>query len=113
MLGALARYALGGYISKINGTTFPYGTFFVNITGSFLIGLLGTLFIEKLSTDPQWRIFITIGFLGSFTTFSTLQYESLRLIETGMMDSALLNLFGSIGAGFTAAWLGMIIARWI
>ena len=113
MIGALARYVLAGWVTRLNGSVFPLGTFVVNISGSLLLGLLGTLMLEKVSVDPYWRILITIGFLGSFTTFSTLQFESLQLMETGMSGAAFINLFGSIALGLAAAWFGIVIARLI
>ena len=111
MVGAVARYAVSGWVSRINGTEFPYGTLVVNLLGSFLLGLLATLLIERLAVDPLWRVLITIGLLGSFTTFSSVTFESLKLMETGMFDAALLNVFGSTVCGLVAAWAGVVIAR--
>jgi len=111
IVGAVMRYIVSGFIQKIHGTHFPYGTFFVNIIGAFLIGFLGTFMVERMNVDPHWRIFITAGVLGSFTTFSSIEYESLRLFETGMLDLALFNLLGSVGIGFFAVWLGALLAR--
>ena len=111
MIGAVGRYAVTGWISRISDTTFPYGTFVVNVAGSFLLGVIATLLIDRLAVDPYWRLFLTIGFLGSFTTFSTVSYESLRIMEAGMFDIALLNLLGSIAFGLVAAWMGVVAAR--
>jgi len=113
MLGSLARYIVTGFVSSISNSLFPYGTLTVNLAGSFLLSLLSALFIDKLVIDPNWRIFVTTGFLGAFTTFSTLQYETLKLWEEGMIAYALLNSLGSVAAGFTAAWLGLVVSRLI
>lgn len=111
--GSLARYLVADFVSKINDTIFPYGTLVVNVTGAFILGLLGTLFVEKLAIDPNWRIMITTGLLGSFTTFSTLEFETLKLWQDGMVSFALLNALGSIAAGFAAVWLGFVVAQYL
>jgi len=111
--GALARYVVTDLVSKINENIFPYGTLVVNLTGAFLLGLLGTLMVEKLAIDPNWRIMITTGLLGSFTTFSTLEFETLKLWQDGMVSFAVLNAFGSIIAGFVAVWLGFVLAQYL
>lgn len=111
MLGAMARYAVANWVARINGTHFPYGTLLINVSGSFLLGLLATLFLERFAVDPLWRLLLTVGFLGAYTTFSTVSLESLQLLESGMFDSALLNIFGSMTAGVFAAWLGVLAAR--
>lgn len=113
MMGAMARYAVTGWVSKINGTFFPYGTLLVNLTGSFILGLLATLLVDRFAVDPLWRLLLTVGFLGSYTTFSSVSYETLKLLETGMFDAALLNIFGGMTAGVFAAWLGVLAARLI
>jgi len=111
IMGALLRYIISGFVQKINGTHFPYGTFFVNIVGAFLIGFLATIMVERMNIASHWRTFVTVGLLGSFTTFSSVEYESLRLVEEGMFNLAAFNLLGSIGIGFIAVWLGTVFAR--
>jgi fluoride exporter len=78
-LGALARYAVGGLILSRGGRTFPWETFVVNVTGSFVLGFVFTVMTEQLTTAPWLRIAVTIGFVGAYTTFSTLAYETYRL----------------------------------
>jgi CrcB protein len=110
-LGAIARFWLGGYISNRIGTRFPYGTFVINITGSFLIGLTITLLAEKTHWNPNWRYLIPIGFIGAYTTFSTFEYETLRSIQDGEFLVAFLNVSLSVVVGFASVWGGVIAGR--
>ncbi len=110
-LGALARYGLEGLISRRAPSAFPWGTFVVNITGALILGFLFTLFTERLTVDPWLRSTLTIGFLGAYTTFSTLSLESYRLLADGAIGLALANTVGSLGAGLAAVYLGVGLAR--
>ncbi|HLF69647.1 MAG TPA: fluoride efflux transporter CrcB [Actinomycetota bacterium] len=110
-LGALSRYGLEGLVSKRFPGAFPWGTFAVNITGAFLLGLIFTVTTERLTISPPIRSGITIGFLGAYTTFSTLSLESFRLIEQGAVGLGLLNSFASLGAGLVATFLGVTTGR--
>jgi fluoride exporter len=110
-LGALARFWLGGLISNRMSTRFPYGTFVINITGSFLIGLIVTLLAEKTHWSPNWRYLIPIGFIGAYTTFSTFEYETFRNVQDGQLLTAFLNVMLSVTAGFLAVWGGVIAGR--
>jgi fluoride exporter len=112
-LGAIARFWLGGYISNRMGTRFPYGTFLINITGSFLIGFILTLLAERTHWSPNWRYLIPIGFIGAYTTFSTFEYETFRSIQDGELFVAGLNVVLSVVVGFVAVWLGMVAGRTI
>jgi len=109
--GALARYGLEGFVSRRAPGAFPWGTFVVNVTGSFLLGLLFTLFTERMTVDPWLRSTLTIGFLGAYTTFSTFSLETYRLISDGALGLALANALGSLGAGLTAVYLGVVVGR--
>jgi len=109
-LGALARYALEGWISKRAGA-FPWGTFVVNITGAFLLGFLFTLLAERLTVSPWIRSSVTIGFLGAYTTFSTLSLETFRLIEDGAYLLGMANALGSLAAGLVAIYAGVVLGR--
>jgi CrcB protein len=110
-VGANARYLVGEWAQEKWGAGFPYGTFLINVTGSFILGLFATLSLS-LSWRPEWRLFVAIGFVGAYTTFSTFEYESIQLIaQGGRYREAAVNLLGSVIVGFFAAWLGVIIAR--
>jgi CrcB protein len=109
--GAIARYAVAVWIGQRWGRSFPLGTFTINVSGSFLIGLLMYLLTEKLMVNPQWRLFLVVGFLGAYTTFSTFEYETGELIKDGEWIFAVLNVAGSVIAGFIALKTGEIIAK--
>ena len=110
-LGALARYGLEGLVSRRAGASFPWGTLAVNLSGAFLLGLVFTLLSERYLVSPWLRSSATIGFLGAYTTFSTLSFESYRLLEDGAVGLAFANLLGSCAAGLAAVWLGVVIGR--
>jgi len=110
-LGAIARFWLGGYIGSKLGTRFPYGTFVINCSGSFLIGFMLTLLAERTHWSPNWRYLIPVGFIGAYTTFSTFEYETFRVIQDGEFLIAFLNVSLSVILGFAAVWLGAIVGR--
>lgn len=102
--GAIARYLVGvGIQTHVKGP-FPWGTFVINITGSFVLGFIGTLLANRFLINPNWRYFVTIGFIGAYTTFSTFEYETANL---GSSWQAMFNLLGSVVAGYIAVWLGI------
>jgi fluoride exporter len=110
-LGALARYGLDGLVSRRTAGAFPWGTFAVNVSGSFLLGLVFTVLAEHLAA-PSWvRSTLTIGLLGAYTTFSTLSFESYRLAEDGAYGIAAANMLGSMAAGLAAVYLGVVTGR--
>jgi len=109
-LGAIARYALGAYIGGRYGVRFPLGTFVINVSGSFLIGLILTL-LARTTASAYWRYLIPIGFIGAYTTFSTFEYETLRAIQDGQLMTGLLNVVLSLVTGFVAVWAGVKIGR--
>lgn len=110
-LGSVARYWVGTELGARLGTAFPYGTFVVNVTGSFVIGLFLTLATERLALSPYYRLLIAVGFLGGYTTFSSFEYETLRLVETGAAARALVYVVLSAALGFAGCWAGALIAR--
>lgn len=110
-LGAIARYGAALLIGQRWGRAFPLGTFVVNVSGCFLIGLLMTLFTERYAVGPQWRLLTIVGFLGAYTTFSTFEYETGALIRDTEWLYAALNVILSVVAGFVALKLGEITAR--
>ena len=109
-LGAVTRYALGVYIGSRYGVRFPLGTFVINVSGSFLIGLILTL-LARTTASAYWRYLIPIGFIGAYTTFSTFEYETLRAIQDGQVMTGLLNVGLSLVLGFMAVWAGAAIGR--
>lgn len=95
------------------GTRFPYGTFIINITASFLIGFIMTLLAERTHWSPNWRYLIPIGFLGGYSTFSSFEYESFRVFQDGEFLIAGMNIVFSVAVGFFSVWLGVITGRTI
>lgn len=110
-LGAIVRYGVALWIGQRWGRNFPLGTFVINITGSFLIGLLMSLFTERFMVNPQWRLLLVVGFLGAYTTFSTFEYETGALLKDGEWLYASLNVILSVVVGFIALKLGEVIAK--
>ncbi len=110
-LGALARYGVGGLISRRNQGSFPWETFVVNISGSFALGLVFTLATDRWEVAPWLRSALTIGFLGAYTTFSTLMFETYRLTEVRAHGLAAANIVGSCAAGLVAVYLGVVLGR--
>jgi len=110
-VGAIARYLVGGWATSLGRGTFPWGTMVVNLTGSFIIGVLFALMIERAAISSTWRGPLMIGFVGSYTTFSTLTLESWRLLEDGAWLLGITNLAGSLLVGVAAVVLGIGIGR--
>ena len=92
-LGSMLRFWVGSYIGSRMGTRFPYGTLVINITGSFLIGLVFALLTARTHWSPNWRYLIPIGFIGGYTTFSSFEYETLRTIQDGQIGLGFLYVF--------------------
>ena len=103
-LGALARFWVGTWINSRYNGLFPWATFVINITGSFILGFVATLLFNRVLVNPNWRFFVTVGFVGAYTTFSTFEYETAQL---GSSWQAMGNLAGSVVAGYLAVWLGI------
>ncbi len=111
IFGANARYWLGTWVTQKIGTAFPLGTFLINLTGSFLIGLFMTLASDRFLVDPRWRLLFVVGFLGAYTTFSTFALESYNLILKGQWFAGLFNLLGSTLLGVLAVGLGVYLGK--
>jgi len=111
-LGAVARYALGGWVHTWAGSDFPWGTLLVNVLGSLFLGFAARL-LEGLAADPLWRSFLTVGIAGGFTTFSTFGYETITLLQDGRTTSAAGYVLASTLFGLTAVFAGFTAAAWL
>ncbi|MCA1927465.1 MAG: fluoride efflux transporter CrcB [Calditerrivibrio sp.] len=110
-LGAVSRYFASKYVNAFFGDRIPLGTVFVNITGSFILGFLYVLSIEKLSISDDLRLFIGVGFLGAYTTFSTFSVEFVNLLSDGSYLSAGLYWIFNVIFSIIFAFLGIYLAR--
>lgn len=111
-VGALVRYLLGRFIAERAGSQFPLGTLFINVTGAFVIGLLFALVGRKF-LSPALQVILATGFLGGYTTFSTMSWEGVQLARGGNTRRSLLYLGASLLFGLLAAMLGLIIGWWL
>ena len=109
-LGTLARYGLQGWVQNQTGSFFPAGTLAVNVLGCFLFGGITRLALQHLWFPPEWRMALTIGFLGAFTTFSTFSWETFRMLEDGEWGAAALYLGASVLGGLLGIIAGMKLA---
>jgi CrcB protein len=109
-IGANARFIVAQWAAQRWGPAFPYGTFIINITGCFILGLFATLML-RFAWNDNWRLLIAIGFVGAYTTFSTFEYDTLQLAAQNQWSRALVNILGSVLLGFIAAYLGVAVAR--
>lgn len=111
ILGANLRYLLSRLAARELGPVFPYGTLFINIVGSFIVGLFLVWTTERVLIDPRWRLVVVIGFCGSFTTFSSYAFESMAYYEQGRWGLMLINIFSNNLLCLGAALGGMALAR--
>lgn len=110
-IGGVSRYLVGGLTQRLIGGTFPVGTLLINVTGSFLLGLILRYGVETATLTPEVRAFMTIGFCGGYTTFSTFSYETVALAEDGQWTRAALYVALSVGLSLVATFLGFATAR--
>jgi CrcB protein len=110
-LGAIARYLIDGWVAERAGATFPWGTFVVNLSGAFVLGALFALTVERGLLPAGVRAPVLVGFIGAYTTFSTLALESWRLIEDGSYVLGAANLAGSMILGVVAVVAGLLLGR--
>ncbi len=108
--GTLARYAIGGLVQNRAGSSFPAGTLSVNLLGCFLLGAVSEFALQHMTIPPDWRIGITVGFFGAFTTFSTFSLESARMFEDGDWLKAAAYIGISVVGGCLLAAAGMHVA---
>ena len=109
--GAVSRYLVDVWVSERVASSFPWGTLVVNVSGSLVLGLLSALAIESSVLPANIRLPVMVGFVGAYTTFSTLMLESFRLVESGSAWIAVVNLFASVALGLLALVLGIAIGR--
>jgi CrcB protein len=109
--GTLARYGLQGLVQERTGPGFPSGTLAVNLIGCFLLGGIAEYALEHLTIPPEWRIGITVGFFGAFTTFSTFSWETAKMLEDGEWRRAAAYVVASVIGGLVAVFFGMRIAH--
>jgi fluoride exporter len=109
-LGTLARYALGGLVQERAHSTFPSGTLVVNLIGCFLLGGIAEYALLHLTIPPDWRVGITVGFFGAFTTFSSFTWETARMLQDGQWRAATVYVLASVIGGIIGVFLGMKIA---
>lgn len=110
-LGSVLRYLLSSSIYAWFGRAMPWGTLAVNVIGSFAIGLLSILLVEKFNISQEWRLGIVVGVLGGFTTFSAFSWDTLDLMQQGLTHKALLNVLANVVLCIVAAWLGALWAK--
>lgn len=111
VVGAPARYFVQRGMADVVGVRFPYGTVLVNLTGCFLIGVIGTLAVERGALSREARLLLVTGFLGSFTTFSAFGLETYDLLHHNDLLRAGANVLVSMGGGLAAVWIGAMAAR--
>jgi len=105
------RYLASSAIMGRYAGRFPLGTLFINVTGSFVIGILMTIISERTQINPNWRPLLVIGFLGGYTTFSSFEWETFWAMRNGAPWIGLLNVVVSVTLGYAAVWLGALVAR--
>ncbi len=117
-VGTNARYWLSIWFNEAAWRTpgtwlsaFPMGTFAINVTGSFVLGLVGVVFVQRLPDHRAWFLLLGTGFCGGYTTFSTFEWETLQLVRTQSFGLAAANVLGSVVVGFLGVWLGAALGE--
>ena len=111
ILGANARWIISRYAARVLGPMFPYGTLFINVTGSFIVGFFMIWATERVLLDPRWRLLIVVGFCGAFTTFSSYAFETMAYFEQGQWLLMFANFASNNLLCLGAALAGMALAR--
>ena len=111
ILGANARWVISRFAARILSPVFPYGTLFINVTGSFVVGFFMIWSSERVLLDPRWRLLIVVGFCGAFTTFSSFAFETMAYFEQGQWLMMLANFISNNLLCLGAALAGMAVAR--
>jgi CrcB protein len=110
-VGTLARYGLQGVVQVRTGGTFPYGTLLINLSGCFLLGLIGQLTLNRLVISPDWRVAIAVGFFGGYTTFSSFGWETAKMLEEGEWLPATTYVAASVLIGLLLSVAGIRLAN--
>ncbi|HTU46952.1 MAG TPA: fluoride efflux transporter CrcB [Bryobacteraceae bacterium] len=110
-VGAVSRFILGTLVAKWYPGLFPLGTFLINATGSFLIGVLMMAFLNRPSIDANWRLFLVTGILGGYTTFSSFEWETFAAIRGGAATVAVSYVISSVVVGLLGVWLGAMLSN--
>jgi len=113
ILGASFRYFLARFAAKVLSPDFPYGTLIINVSGSLILGFFMIWTTERVLADPRWRLFIAIGFCGSFTTFSSYAFETFAYMEQGQWYAMAANIFANNILCLAAVLCGAALARWL
>lgn len=111
IVGANARWIISRYSARVLGPTFPYGTLFINVAGSFVVGFFVIWATERVLIDPRWRLLVVVGFCGSFTTFSSFAFETMSLFEQGQWMLMGMNFLSNNLLCLGAALAGIALAR--
>jgi len=112
-LGAVSRYLVIGLVTDWLGKGFPYGTLLVNVIGSFLIGILYVVIVQKMHVSPELKSIMVVGFLGAFTTFSTFSLEAFNFINEGLVLNAITYILSSVILCIISVWAGVSAAKLI
>ncbi len=110
-LGTLARYGLQGVVQIRMGSSFPYGTLLINLTGCFLLGLIGQFTLNRIVISPDWRVAIAVGFFGGYTTFSSFGWETAKMLEDGEWLRASTYVGASVVFGLLLSIAGIRLAN--
>lgn len=110
-IGTLARYGLQGAVQIKTGSTFPYGTLLINLTGCFLLGLIGQITLNRMIVPPEWRVAIAVGFFGGYTTFSSFGWETAKMFEAGEWLWATAYVAASVVLGLLLSVAGIRLAN--
>lgn len=112
-LGAISRYIISGLVGQATSTAFPLGTLLINLSGSFLLGIIYEVGTERFTLSPEVRTFAAVGFLGAYTTFSTFSLETVKLIQDGSGVAALANVAANVGFGLVAVFAGVMLGKMV
>ncbi len=110
-IGSVARYLFSIAVLRATGSLFPLGTFAVNVVGCFAFGAIAGASEQRVQLAPELRMFLLVGILGGFTTFSSYEFESFGLMRDGQISAAAINIVGQVVAGLIGMWAGYVITQ--